>query len=52
MGASEYNNTIKSLEELAKTLTASILEAIETDDLSQADAEIAEGNYFERMEKK
>jgi len=49
LGASEYNNIIKSLEELARTLTASILEAIEANAMTQ-DVEVEEEGYFMRME--
>lgn len=49
LGASEYNNIIKSLEELARTLTASILEAIEVNEMTQ-DVEVEEEGYFMRME--
>jgi hypothetical protein len=49
LGASEYNNIIKSLEELARTLTASILEAIEANEMTQ-DVEVEEEGYFMRME--
>ena len=49
LGASEYNNIIKSLEELARTLTASILGAIEANEIIQ-DMEVEEEGYFMRME--
>ena len=49
LGASEYNNLIKSMEELARTLTASILDAIEANVVSQ-EVEQEQNNYFIRME--
>ncbi len=49
LGASEYNNLMKSMEELARTITASILEAIETTE-EELDFEVEEDNYFLRME--
>jgi len=49
LGASEYNNLIKSLEELARTITSSILETIEAPE-EDPGIEVYEGSYFERME--
>ena len=49
LGASEYNNIMKSMEELARTITASILEAIEATEVVQGDAVVEEGNYFQQM---
>jgi len=49
LGASEYNNLLRSMEELARTITASILESIEVLEQGQV-IEGDQENYFERME--
>ena len=49
LGASEYNNLLKSLEELARTISDSILEAIETT-VEDQEIGVENQNYFERME--
>ncbi len=49
LGASEYNNLIKSMEELARTITSSILEAIEANEEEQ-ELNTEEQSYFVRME--
>jgi len=48
LGASEYNNLIKSLEELARSLTTSISEAIEATQIDE-EIEVTDENYFQRM---
>ncbi len=49
LGASEYNNLLKSMEELARTISASILEATESTEQDPT-TEGEEESYFERME--
>lgn len=50
LGASEYNNLMRSLEELARTLTSSILEAVEATEALEQIVVMEDQSYFERME--
>lgn len=50
LGSSEYNNLMKSMEELARTITASILEAIEATQADQGIVDVEEVDYFQQME--